>query len=394
MDLILPFKVGDVIESRSFTVGYRGAWFRCKISDMSIRYGHMECQLEYMDYPGEKKSWTRLYKILPKCRNHKAGQSRAIMVRPPFPQWYCETHIPEHCQKADVVAIVSGLWKVGDLVDWWYTGCFWTGKITELLGDDKFKIVCPEVPMGEGGCYDVDDMDLRPALDWSLENGWSTPLSQENGECWYTARLITQNPDAGSSSSDEDIEQPYDGKEEVQKCLNGAFHTPEKEIQKCLTGASDAPEEMVDSDVKLPANSCCMKIPAHNEEEPQKCINKESGTSMEAIDSKVELAHENSECCINKQADCPSSPMTNSGKSTNIFLTNDQLRTVSFKKHKTSTEPELPHIVGGPMLEQEKVANKIRLAEDLLLSMSSAPQNAPPMPSWKFLENNPSAKHN
>ncbi|KQK04410.1 hypothetical protein BRADI_2g13380v3 [Brachypodium distachyon] len=248
-----------------------------------------------------------------------------------------------------------GLWKVGDLVDWWYTGCFWTGKITELLGDDKFK---------------------------------------ENGECWYTARLITQNPDAGSSSSDEDIEQPYDGKEEVHKCLNGAFHTPEKEIQKCLTGASDAPEEMVDSDVKLPANSCCMKIPAHNKEEPQKCINKESGTSMEAIDSKVELAHENSECCINKQADCPSSPMTNSGKSTNIFLTNDQLRTVSFKKHKTSTEPELPHIVGGLMLEQEKVANKIRLAEDLLLSMSSAPQNAPPMPSWKFLENNPSAKHN
>ena len=31
MDLILPFKVGDAVEIRSFRVGYRGAWFRCKV---------------------------------------------------------------------------------------------------------------------------------------------------------------------------------------------------------------------------------------------------------------------------------------------------------------------------------------------------------------------------
>ncbi|KAG8051910.1 hypothetical protein GUJ93_ZPchr0001g30450 [Zizania palustris] len=87
----------------------------------------------------------------------------------------------------------SGPWKVGDLIDWWYTGCYWTGKITELLGDDKVKIVLPEIPIGEGGSYVADCKDLRPALDWSLEKGWSVPLSQGDGKCWQTAHLSAQN---------------------------------------------------------------------------------------------------------------------------------------------------------------------------------------------------------
>ena len=62
------------------------------------------------------------------------------MLRPPFPQWCWEKHIPELGQKLDVLAVVSSPWKVGDLVDWWYTDCFWTGKIVELLGDDKVKV--------------------------------------------------------------------------------------------------------------------------------------------------------------------------------------------------------------------------------------------------------------
>lgn len=31
MDLILPYKVGDLAESKSLVSGYRGAWFRCKV---------------------------------------------------------------------------------------------------------------------------------------------------------------------------------------------------------------------------------------------------------------------------------------------------------------------------------------------------------------------------
>uniref|UniRef100_A0A8R7PWY7 Agenet-like domain-containing protein n=1 Tax=Triticum urartu TaxID=4572 RepID=A0A8R7PWY7_TRIUA len=141
MDLILPFKVGDVVETRSYNVGYRGAWFRCKITDMCIRSGHMECQVEYIDYPDERRKWNRLFKIPPKCRNQKASQNREIMLRPPFPRWCWENDIAELGPQTDVVAVVSSPWKVGDLIDWWYTDCFWTGKITELMSDDKVKVI-------------------------------------------------------------------------------------------------------------------------------------------------------------------------------------------------------------------------------------------------------------
>jgi hypothetical protein len=31
MDLILPFKIGDFAEARSFVPGFNGAWFRSKV---------------------------------------------------------------------------------------------------------------------------------------------------------------------------------------------------------------------------------------------------------------------------------------------------------------------------------------------------------------------------
>ncbi|XP_047083503.1 uncharacterized protein LOC124694576 [Lolium rigidum] len=333
MDLILPFKVGGVVELRSFDAGYRGAWFRCKISDMCIRNGHMEYQVEYMDYPEEKRSWSRLYKVPPKYRRkagRKAGQNRELMLRPPFPPWCRDNDIPEHGQKMDVLAVVSSPWKVGDLIDWRHTSCFWTGKITELLGDDKAMIVCPEIPLGEGGCYEVDLDDLRPALDWSLEKGWSAPLSKENGECWYTARLVTENPDTGSSSSDEDIEQSDDGIKEVQKCWNGSFDTAKQEQHNCLNGSCVTAEKVKDPDVKHPASRNgrhCMKSQPHSEEEPQ-------------------------------NAEYPTSPMANSGHSCE-FLTSDQSGLTSLKKLKTSTEcasvQQPPGTAGDALMDLEKL---------------------------------------
>ena len=44
-----------------------------------------------------------------------------------------------------------------------------------LLGP-CLQIACLEIPLGEGGIYEADVDDLRPALDWSLEKGWSAPL--------------------------------------------------------------------------------------------------------------------------------------------------------------------------------------------------------------------------
>lgn len=63
------------------------------------------------------------------------------MIRPTFPQWYWENQIPDQHPKTDVMAIVSGPWKVGDLIEWWFTECYWSGKIIELLGNEKVKVI-------------------------------------------------------------------------------------------------------------------------------------------------------------------------------------------------------------------------------------------------------------
>ncbi|KAM0904923.1 hypothetical protein ACQ4PT_017704 [Festuca glaucescens] len=390
MDRTIPFKAGDAVELRSFDAGYRGAWFRCKIT--GTRKGHTEYQLEYMDYPEEKRSWTRLYEIPPKyCRKagRKAGQNRELMLRPPYPRWCGDNYIPEYGQKMDIVAVVINPWKVGDLIDWWHNSCFWTGKIIELLGVDKVKIVCTEIPLGEGGCYDADLDDLRPALDWSLEKGWSAPLSKENGESWYTARLVTENPDTGSSSLDEDIEQSYDGIKEVQKCLNVSFDTAKQELRKCLNRSSVTTKKAMDPDVKHLANTNgrrCMKSQSRSEEEPQKCTNEELDTSLEASYPIAQLAPD--ERCTNSQADCPTSTIANAGPSSE-FLTNVQSGLASFKKLKTSTEhasvqPPSPDTVGEALMDLEKLAHQIRRAEDLLQSFDDAPSSRALAPSWRF----------
>lgn len=41
----------------------------------------------------------------------------------------------------EVVVIIADSWKVGDLVDWWFDSCYWSGKIIEILGDEKVKVL-------------------------------------------------------------------------------------------------------------------------------------------------------------------------------------------------------------------------------------------------------------
>ncbi|XVF38382.1 hypothetical protein REPUB_Repub20aG0096700 [Reevesia pubescens] len=131
----LPFEVGQLVEMRSFLAGYRGAWFRCKIKDIGRRKKQLGHALEYIDFPDEKICWTKLYQ---KGSNSKDGK-RTLMVRPCFPSVYRESQMPDFNTISEVVVIVNDVWKVGDLVDWWTDNCFWSGMITEKLGDDKVK---------------------------------------------------------------------------------------------------------------------------------------------------------------------------------------------------------------------------------------------------------------
>ncbi|XP_022764343.1 uncharacterized protein LOC111309594 [Durio zibethinus] len=201
----LPFEVGQLVETRSFLAGYRGAWFRCKIKEIGRRNKELGHALEYIDFPdessvaatfpcpslshasfqlggflwilqcllsvpGNQKNWS-----FGNIGNSKDGK-RTLMVRPCFPPVYRENQMPDVNTISEVIVIINDVWKVGDLVDWWIDNCFWSGRITEKLGDEKVKIELPPPPVGEGSSYEVLCKDLRPSLDWSVSEGWKLLL--------------------------------------------------------------------------------------------------------------------------------------------------------------------------------------------------------------------------
>ncbi|KAK6254820.1 hypothetical protein SCA6_016125 [Theobroma cacao] len=182
----LPFEVGQQVETRSFLAGYRGAWFRCKIKEFSRRNKELYQALEYIDYPDEKIRWTKLYQ---KGSTSKYGK-RTLMVRPSYPSVYCESQMPDMNTISEVVVIVNDVWKVGDLVDWWTDNCFWSGRITEKLGEEKVKIELPPPPVGEGSSYEVFCKDLRPSLDWSVDEGWKLLIPKERKYHLCCARIV------------------------------------------------------------------------------------------------------------------------------------------------------------------------------------------------------------
>ncbi|XP_059650907.1 uncharacterized protein LOC132297535 [Cornus florida] len=195
-DVLLPFEVGQVAESRSFQSGYRGAWFRCKIKEIGWRQGHIGHALEFVDFPDEKINWTRLYQVPPTNGRKSKVIKRQLMVRPRYPPIiYHESEIPNVKTDSEVAVIVDGAWKVGDLIDWWTTDCYWCGRVTQILGNDKVQIYLLPPPLGEGLSYEVFCKDLRPSLDWSPECGWTVPtpmarLIQDDENFHPCARLI------------------------------------------------------------------------------------------------------------------------------------------------------------------------------------------------------------
>ncbi|KAG2722125.1 hypothetical protein I3760_02G115700 [Carya illinoinensis] len=182
----LPFEVGQMTESRSFMKGFRGAWFQCKIKEIGLRKGQMGHQLEYVDFPDERIKWTQLYQKPGKSRELK----KQLMVRPQFPRIYRESQMPDVSTILEVAVIVVDSWQVGNLVDWWTDGCYWSGRVVELLGDNKVKVELFPPPMGEGQSYEALCKDLRPSLDWTPECGWTVPIPLENGNVHSCARII------------------------------------------------------------------------------------------------------------------------------------------------------------------------------------------------------------
>ncbi|KAL0457065.1 UNVERIFIED_CONTAM: hypothetical protein Slati_1045700 [Sesamum latifolium] len=156
----LHFQVGELAEARSFQCGYR------------------------------ELKWTKLYQQVPPLHVGKAKEKhRELMLRPCYPPIHNKNQMPQVSEISEVAVIVDDSWKVGDLVDWWTTDCYWSGRITKLLGDDKAEIELHPPPRGEGSSYEVHLKDLRPSLDWSPQCGWTVP-NQEGDTGRACAQLI------------------------------------------------------------------------------------------------------------------------------------------------------------------------------------------------------------
>lgn len=236
----LPFIAGQEVESRSFIPGFRGAWFRCKIIEIAWRMGQISTSLEYFDFPGEKITWTKIYQAS-RAYSKKSTKSKKLqlMLRPYFPPVYHESTMPDVNTIVEVVVLVGDVWKVGDLVDWWKDGCYWSGRVTEVLGNEKVKIELPPPPVGEGCSYEVSCKDLRPSLDWSPENGWTVPTTEnENGRT--CARVMKPGNQGGISSLT--VHSVGDGRKGVQ-AIAVASH-PSSQVSASSLQPHDGLEEM------------------------------------------------------------------------------------------------------------------------------------------------------
>lgn len=175
----LPFKTGQTVEARCWEDGYRRAWFRCKIKKIDRREGELIALLDYFDYPDEKWTWTDLYQE-PPCQSRESEETRQLMLRPEYPPVHLKNEMSNVSLNSEVTLIVDGTWKEGDLVDWWVDNCYWSGKVTKLLCNDKAEIELMPPPLGEGSTYEVFIKDLRPSLNWSPKFGWLVPASQDS----------------------------------------------------------------------------------------------------------------------------------------------------------------------------------------------------------------------
>ncbi|XP_073048864.1 uncharacterized protein [Primulina eburnea] len=209
MDNNLPFKIGDLAEARTFEHGYRGAWFRCKIIEISTREGNAGHISEYYDFPDEKLEWTEFYQTNP-YRVGRTRERKELMLRPPYPPFYSKSQMPLVSEISEVTVIVDEAWKVGDLVDWWTTDCYWSGRIEALLGDCKATLKLRRPPHGEGKTYEVLYKDLRPSLDWSPQRGWTVP-TQGGKHGRVCARIIEPLNQTGQETmSDREKDESKD----------------------------------------------------------------------------------------------------------------------------------------------------------------------------------------
>ncbi|CAH2070278.1 unnamed protein product [Thlaspi arvense] len=142
------------------------------------------------------------------------GGEECLMIRPAYPPLYLESELKIKNEQEPLVVTHRSL-KVGDLVDWWKDDCFWSGTITKKKGNNAVQVDLTPPPHGEGASYKALRNDLRPSLEWSLEDGWKLPSM--DGQKRQCAKLVKREKEDQVMADVCDIEKEQTNSVKKQK---------------------------------------------------------------------------------------------------------------------------------------------------------------------------------
>lgn len=85
-------------------------------------------------------TWTKLYQN-PPYNVGKVKEKTQLMLRPQYPLVKVKTEVSNFSSTSETTVVVDGNWQAGDLVDWWANGCYWSGHLTKLLGNNEAEVI-------------------------------------------------------------------------------------------------------------------------------------------------------------------------------------------------------------------------------------------------------------
>ncbi|KAH9682188.1 Agenet domain-containing protein [Citrus sinensis] len=393
----LPFKVGQLTESRSFVPGFRSSWFRCKINfademedfsgiltnslirNISVRHKEVMHALEYLDFPDEKIRWTKLYQK-PVGGSRSKEMKRQIMVRPSFPPIFCESQMPDVNNITEVVVIVNDVWKVGDLVDWWTDNCYWTGRLTEILGDGKARIELLPPPV-DTLYSNVDTMYLT--LYSNVDTMYLFSLLVGNGyllkekESSYCARIIKPLNPVNQEGSQNLMVPPVEMTENAQPT---AGPSPEcnASFSSRMSTSSLPSLDKSERHAKRPLSPAASKE-MHALETKMGFDAVDSGIGKSSYSDSVSSSQIRDAATEMPDTDAGNKSCENSGSSKKMRYD----RSIPLNSSFSDT-------IEAAILDYEELVNRVKWIKAILQS-GTIPSNTV-RPTWKFLEHRSSKK--
>ncbi|XP_019259228.1 PREDICTED: uncharacterized protein LOC109237385 isoform X1 [Nicotiana attenuata] len=381
----LPFKVGQFAEARSFRSGFRSAWFRCKIKEINHKRGHWNARLEYFDYPDEKLTWMRLFQM-PPYNIGKSKEKKQLMLRPQYPPIKLKNEVSGVSSISDAMIVVDGNWQVGDLVDWWANGCYWSGQLTKLLGNSKAEMALTPPPIGEGALYEIHFKDLRPSLDWSPNFGWTVLASQYGDSVRRCAQLIQPVNQALGRFPALEIHSMSEGRKDSQAKAGSSSNlsSPTNLYANSLPGSEETKDFKTTG---LVEQSSIIDLPKEAANTSKKVSRSDINSGSQLGDK---LAKEAS-WSDNGSTSCIAIDQAKTAETTENFY----LSSCPLKKFRTSDGVRL-HSMGSDsteavILDLEELANKIKWLKGLL--EFGKPVSNANRPSWKFVEHHASSRN-